>query len=596
MMDAYSSGAPNNRKVCTKLIPGHGNRQQSPSPYELTLYQIDDNTIGINLETSSQVTFAGFIVQSRDLNDNNQIIDGHFNETDNNSQVISCQNHPTWTHNNGEPKTKVSSVWSPKTQNFNGAIQFVATVVQVKQAYWDNIRSQPLFYLNGKITDDESFNRFDSLSSRAETFKESIDSLNYEQCQNKICLGLGADNNCLMKRSCQALLTVFKNNQGENEFEIQAKPSVTQQANTNIYYAMAFSEDDKMGDDLVVDCLVDHSGNVRVALSHNVDKSNNPLSLKDDPNFESILTESQGTYLDGFTRCYWKMNQNFKIPNKEYDLRKPYFIFLANGQLDNGLKEYHDIKVKTSSPVDLASTGSLEIKDLSVLIRIHGSFMLAAWFGTVPIAMILARYFKKAWPDSTLCGVKIWFAFHRSLMIFSLCLMFTAQICIFYYLGEYRIGLHQILGSIAFTLAILQPIGALCRPHPTSSKRWIFNWMHWLGGNAAHIAAASAILLATKLKLANLTDSFLYIAIVWILCHVILHLVFQVHSCCTSDTKTRDIPMQDMRHRQMYLEHDQSSGFGFHYFLLAFYIILIAFLVSILIVFVAFPNMVKDIL
>lgn len=85
-------------------------------------------------------------------------------------------------------------------------------------------------------------------------------------------------------------------------------------------------------------------------------------------------------------------------------------------------------------------------------------------------------------------------------------------------------------------MAILQPIGALFRPHPGTSKRWLFNWAHWFGGTAGQITAAAAILLASKLKLANLSDSFLYIAIVWILCHVVLHLLFQFHSFCTSSS------------------------------------------------------------
>lgn len=49
---------------------------------------------------------------------------------------------------------------------------------------------------------------------------------------------------------------------------------------------------------------------------------------------------------------------------------------------------------------------------------------------------------------------------------------------------------HAILGIITAIICFLQPIGALFRPAPTSSKRPIFNWLHWLGGNAAHICAS----------------------------------------------------------------------------------------------------------
>lgn len=52
---------------------------------------------------------------------------------------------------------------------------------------------------------------------------------------------------------------------------------------------------------------------------------------------------------------------------------------------------------------------------------------------------------------------------------------------------------HAILGSITTLICFLQPIGALFRPAPTSSKRPIFNWLHWLGGNAAHILSSKCI-------------------------------------------------------------------------------------------------------
>ncbi|CAG2179715.1 unnamed protein product [Oppiella nova] len=49
---------------------------------------------------------------------------------------------------------------------------------------------------------------------------------------------------------------------------------------------------------------------------------------------------------------------------------------------------------------------------------------------------------------------------------------------------------HPIVGLTSIILSVLQPIGALFRPHPDSSKRWLFNWLHWSG--------VAAICLATK--------------------------------------------------------------------------------------------------
>lgn len=49
---------------------------------------------------------------------------------------------------------------------------------------------------------------------------------------------------------------------------------------------------------------------------------------------------------------------------------------------------------------------------------------------------------------------------------------------------------HAYLGVATTILCFLQPIGAYFRPHPGTSKRPIFNWLHWLGGNCAHILAS----------------------------------------------------------------------------------------------------------
>nr|XP_027199539.1 putative ferric-chelate reductase 1 homolog [Dermatophagoides pteronyssinus] len=644
MAEAYSSGAPNNQKVCTTMIPGHGKQQNTLSPYKLTINIINDNRhykqqiILIDLEATAHVTFAGFIVQAkRNDDDIYQIIDddGYFERLTNNTITKSCLSHihNTWTHADGEPKTRVSARWIPNTPTFNGSLYFQATVVQVKQAYWNDIRSEPIYFLNGYRTDESSYSKLIDNHNNQPIEINNNDSpkidIDYDQCSNRLCIGLANNNdnddnsNCVGSKSCRALMSVWKNENGENDFSIQAKQSTM----ANLYYSMALSDDNRMGNDFVVDCLVNSNGHVMVDLSQNFGKSNEQLSRKEKMD---ILQEQNGQFIDGIVRCNWRfVPRKFRVGNNDYDISKrSYHIFLASGSYDTdgqeNHKEYHDIKLRTSEPIDLSSitAGSLQVKDLSVLIRVHGCFMLIAWFGTVPIAITLARYFKTAWPGRLLCGVQIWFAFHRCLMIFSICLMIIAQICIFYYIGEYRLGIHQILGSIAFTLAILQPIGALFRPHPGTPKRWLFNWAHWFGGTAGQITAAAAILLASKLKLANLPDSFLYIAIVWIFCHVILHLLFQFHSFCTSSSsssvstvsnsnglKSPDIALQEMHHNQRsfygnnninhhHHHHNQSSTTtsSFRYFLLAIYIILIGFFVTILAISIAIPSMLKNLL
>lgn len=71
---------------------------------------------------------------------------------------------------------------------------------------------------------------------------------------------------------------------------------------------------------------------------------------------------------------------------------------------------FHDI-------VFLASGESRALSDVSalaaaskLLIRLHGSFMLAAWLGTASVGILLARYFRQTWVGTTMMGKDLWFA------------------------------------------------------------------------------------------------------------------------------------------------------------------------------------------
>lgn len=77
-------------------------------------------------------------------------------------------------------------------------------------------------------------------------------------------------------------------------------------------------------------------------------------------------------------------------------------------------------------------------------------------------------------------------------MVLTWCLTMAAFVLIFIELGAWsqERNPHAILGVVTTFFCFIQPIGALFRPGPTASKRPIFNWLHWLGGNIAHICAS----------------------------------------------------------------------------------------------------------
>lgn len=78
-------------------------------------------------------------------------------------------------------------------------------------------------------------------------------------------------------------------------------------------------------------------------------------------------------------------------------------------------------------------------------------------------------------------------------MVLTWLLTIVGAILIFYEVGGWVQGpsqTHALVGVVTTVLCFIQPIAAALRPHPGSSKRPLFNWLHWLVGNVAHICAS----------------------------------------------------------------------------------------------------------
>ena len=84
-------------------------------------------------------------------------------------------------------------------------------------------------------------------------------------------------------------------------------------------------------------------------------------------------------------------------------------IFFFFWYLENGVG-YHDIgRIPSDKSINLAELQTLGAAS-TLLLRLHGSFMIAAWIGTTSLGIILARYFKQTWVGSQTCGKDQWFA------------------------------------------------------------------------------------------------------------------------------------------------------------------------------------------
>jgi len=304
-----------------------------------------------------------------------------------------------------------------------------------------------------------------------------------------------------------------------------------------------------------------------------------------------------GRYEDGLITCEFRRPALLNIPlphrneNKTFQLENDqYSVFLAEGPFQSGLLGYHNIKDYTI----LQKLGEVHnlVASSKIALRLHGAFMIFAWIGSASLGMLVARYFKQTWTSTQCCKKDIWFVLHRTLMVLTWLLTMAGFLLIFYQSGWVWIyrsdesfdkngNPHPILGVVTTVLCFVQPFMALVRPHPGSSSRPLFNWMHWFVGNGAHITGIVTIFFAVQLDKSELpkeTDSLL---IAFVIFHALVHLIMSCvmckseHDAIGSKSTKNGYPMRQMG--RSYPDYEElkrdAPGAGLRKFFLAVYIL-----------------------
>lgn len=409
----------------------------------------------------------------------------------------------------------------------------------------------------------------------------------YDNCgQTKTCFG--SPDGCLSTQDCAAV-TAVKVEGTRYMFELKARNAA--------YVAVGISDDQKMGGDSVMECVHENVGTnlVKAYMSWNIpnQKSNKRLTS------QNGLTLLNSSFIDGTIYCNVVRDAVTKVEGVNYDLiRNKYFLLIAAG---TSLKErsvgYHDLAYTSTAEASALS----EIKSLrtssKLLLRLHGSFMIVAWIGAASIGIVVARYYKQTWVGGSCCSKDLWFGWHRLLMMFTWILSLSGSACIFVELGEWVSGpsqTHALLGVVTTVLAFFQPIFAAFRPHPDSSKRPIFNWIHWLVGNAAHIFAILTIFFAVSLSKAELPAWMDWILVAYVGFYVIIHLILSISGCLSEKSGSMRIntfPMKDLhngRNPMSYEQHKDAPHSGFRKFWLFIHVLFIVLITSVLVLIVIF--------
>ncbi|XP_068098189.1 putative ferric-chelate reductase 1 [Hyperolius riggenbachi] len=558
--------------VCGSMIPQHGSQPETEIIHTLTVDKttfIPGDLIKVSLSGNG---FFGFFIQARDADNLDAGAVGSFSLVDDQmSQLLTCNRllNSAVSHTNKESKTLVEVYWIVPS-NAPTRVQFLATVVETYAIYWVKIPGPVIIQTDAlpvpliPVTPSPISLDFNpALTGR----------FNLSGCgSRKFCIRNPAD--CDPKRDVQCFFLSFTTQGSSVQIEMSGPGKG--------YVAFALSHDQWMGDDDAYLCVIDGQ-TVAVSPAYTTGRSPPKVSLPD------ILQDIAWRVADGVIQCSFRRKIWIPTTVERYPLDIAYYIFLADGDAEDGaIKRHNRQPLITSKMYDVSGPP----KDIGgsrspLLIKFHGALMFVAWMTTVSIGVLVARFFKPVWPSSRLCGEKIWFQVHRILMMTTLLLTAMAFVLPYIYRRRLsnRAGYHQYLGCIVMALAILQPVLAIFRPPPQSPRRPIFYWTHWTVGTAARIIAVAAIFLGMELDaldLPNPWDS--YTMVGFVLWHVCTEILLEVHHYCLMPREPVKVPEDQIK--ILHPQCNNEEGHTFKKIVLTIYIcgnfgFLIAFLAAI---------------
>lgn len=554
MIFGFKSGAPSGS--CYNLMPHHDGTSAglSASPYEIHLSP-GQNRIIVLIGSRQGLAYKGFIMNAKDI-ETGQIV-GEFTIIPNNTKAIECISNIKngVTHIDTTEKRNLEFEWVPPV-NYQGTIVFNATFVQDYATYWVGVESDrvdissnniilmstsssPPLLLPSLIPSTTTKIPYYDLAMRKKDMEIPKRAAIYEGC-GKIKNCFGTPDGCIDTLNCKAIVAIDV--KGEKyTFELLGEGGK--------YVAVGMSKDEKMGDDSVVECI-DEADAIKIYMSWNDGKKNKRIT-----NTGGMVKLQKSFIEDGNIYCQFTRDTKTLVNSREFDMENnAYYLLLATGEqiTKNGIG-YHDIVRESSSEPKKFSDISKFTASSDVLIRLHGGLMIASWIGTASIGILMARYYKQTWLRSKICGNDQWFVWHRFFMIVTWAMTIAASVLIFIEIGEWSSAtIHASFGAATTILTFIQPFMAALRPHPGTPRRSLFNWTHWLVGNAAHIFAIIALFFAVGLSKAKLPNWMEWILVAYVIFHVITHIILSFAGCASDKQNSQRVnafPMKDIHGR-----------------------------------------------
>ncbi|CAB1326003.1 unnamed protein product [Coregonus sp. 'balchen'] len=463
-VDAYPNGEVT--ESCGNMMPKHSHAPNTTQcPYTLAV-NVTHFSSGdyIQVTISGTTYFEGFLLEARNASNPDSDAVGSFTLTNpKTTQLLKCGHTPgsAVSHTSDARQTKIVVIWNAP-QNSPDAVEFLVTVVAHYNTFWVKIPG-PVVSQSGVPPIPPK------PTTPSTTIKTSTPSVLPRPFSS---VGCGQQKSCLLdpagcdpEKDSTCFFLSFAPKGQCVEFELSG-PS-------DGYIAFALSHDTWMGDDDVYLCVRDDSS-VDVSAAY-VKGRSHPEEAS-----ENVLTDVAWRLADGVIQCRFRRRVLVPQDATRFSLDAQYYLFMAYGEAEYGEVHRHDRQPLISSQQSVIN-GPAEILTGSrspLLMKFHSVLMLIAWMLAGSTGTFIASYFKPDWPEKTLFGQKIWFQVHRGLMMLTVLLTCVAFTLPFIYRGGWS-----------------KPIMATLRPPPDSSRRWVFNWLHWGAGTVAEIMAVAAMFL-----------------------------------------------------------------------------------------------------
>lgn len=335
VVHGYRSGAP--MFACETMTPGHNGMvpQTRASPYTIAAAkpQTDRGKVKVMVSSPSGETFAGFFLQARAGSSNSSM--GTFTQVPGEAHTVNCGSGSDngVTQNDNTQKKGIEVEWEAPA-NFEGSVRFVGTVVRNYSTFWTHLQSDPVQVVKRSAGDGTGISTTKGPTISAASLElKRVESALYEGCGvTKNCVG--QPQGCLDTRDCAAALSITT--LGDDYV-------VEMIGHKSVFVAIGFSDDTRMGNDNVVECVHEGDSTTGVKAYRSFNSPNAKQNLRQQE--QKGFTLKKGMYVDGSIYCQIVHDPVVTVQENVFDLTKTeYHILLAAGsRLKTNNVGFHDV-------------------------------------------------------------------------------------------------------------------------------------------------------------------------------------------------------------------------------------------------------------